>query len=356
MPSLTTAAHTRRSGATVSEGCYVSCHTPAESGRTRTSGGTSDDQSPLKHDGFVDEAFRSGGLHICTIPAATNSLSPDHPYYHQIMDNLDKLLDDVLSLLTKGGVCEINNMVFCMRQSVFEKGAEQFMTLLVKARKTTFDSTWLGVSREVYSYFCSMSIPHCSIEIADDRAFGIDRISPLDPTDAIFAKWYQVVDSIWNNCYLKDVISLGCFRIGRSDDWKQNPPTVLIIVNPDVAQDWKVLREDVVLILENYFLPMVAVKIKLDHFIRGCSANRAPGMPLDALRGPALAGQSLGHRGLADRHGTFGGYLELRNPRTNEWIPLRITCTHCVLPEDDQVDISKMSRKSKILPLFCEVD
>lgn len=365
MSTFTTTSHlSRRSRAAVSEECYASSRTPLRligdptypiyrsSERTRTSKRSSDDQDPVQDDGFINEAFRAGGPQLCTVPVITELLSPDHPSYHFVTDNLDLLTATVLSLLTNGGVRGVKEMFFCMRQSVFDKEPEPIITLLVEADKTAFDSTWLNVSREIHSFFCRQNIPQCSIEIADNRAFDMDKIFPLDPSDRIFAQWYEVVDSIWTHCHLEDVNTIDCFRIGRSDNWRENPPTVFITVNPNTGLDWKMMREDVIIILENHYLSMVAVKIQRDRIIRGFANTRCPDMPLDVLLGPALAGQSLGRQGLNDKQGTFGGHIQLQHPHSHEWFTFGISCTHFVLPDDDQVGTSQVQGKSKVLLLF----
>lgn len=98
------------------------------------------------------------------------------------------------------------------------------------------------------------------MEIADNRASILDQIFPLDARERICAQWREVVDSIWTHGDLEDVNSIGCFRIGKRDEWRENPPTVLVTVNPDTDLDWKMMREDIILILENHYLQEVAVK------------------------------------------------------------------------------------------------
>ena len=48
------------------------------------------------------------------------------------------------------------------------------------------------------------------------------------------------------------------------------PPTVLVTVNPGTVLDWKIVREDVILIIEYYYLP-------------GDVGTDLSGMHLDAL-------------------------------------------------------------------------
>ena len=194
------------------------------------------------------------------------------------------------------------------------------------------------------------------MEIADNRAFYVDKVFPLHPLDSIFSPWYDVGQSIWTHCYVEDVNNIGCFRIGKSNDWAQNPPTVIITVDPNTDLDWKTMRVGVILILANHYFSMVAVKIQRDEVLRDSGLIRSPGMPLHVLQGSALVGQSLRRRGLDDKQGTFGDFIEFEHPHTHKWVCFGMSCTHCVLPDDKQADISKVHGKSKMVPFFYDID
>lgn len=119
---------------------------------------------------------------------------------------------------------------FCLRQSDYEKEPKPVQTLLTEAEKTAFNDTWLNVSREIQSFLCNEGLSGCSVELAADRAFDMDRKSPLNANDRIHAQWTEILDSIWLHCDLNDVNSIGCFRIGKTDDWRQNLQTVLTTI------------------------------------------------------------------------------------------------------------------------------
>lgn len=364
MSALTTTSHpSRRSRAAVSEECYASSRTHLRltgsptydlgrsSERKRTSRGSSDDQDSVQDDGFINEAFRAGGPQLCTVPMATDGVAPGHPSYQFLTDNMERLTGTAVALLANAGV-RSNNILFCTRQSMFEKDSEPVLTLLIDAHKTAFDDTWINASRELYGFFCKENLPELTVEIGDNRAFDLDKVFPLHPRDSIYSKWHDVVQSIWTHCHLEDVNTIGCFRIGKSENWEENPPTVLITVDPNTDLAWKTMREDVILILEDHYLSMVAVKIQRDQVLRTSGPMRSPDMPLDVLQESALVGQSLGRRGLDGKQGTFGGFIEIQHPYTHEWVCFGISCTHCVLPDDNQVEISKVHGKSKIFPFL----
>ncbi|CAL5867205.1 uncharacterized protein PFLUO_LOCUS1418 [Penicillium psychrofluorescens] len=45
-------------------------------------------------------------------------------------------------------------------------------------------------------------------------------------------------------------------------------------------------------------------------------------------------GYSLCPQRMKHGQGTFGGWIELRNPKSGKWVPFGITCSHCVFPPD----------------------
>lgn len=57
---------------------------------------------------------------------------------------------------------------------------------------------------------------------------------------------------------------VGCDRVGHSEEVKDNPPTVLVLVNMHSTRDWKDVREAIVGLLDQHELPMVAVEISKD--------------------------------------------------------------------------------------------
>lgn len=142
---------------------------------------------------------------------------------------------------------------------------------------------------------------------------------------------YSVVSSIQTRCALNDVNSIGCYRVGTSPNWQYNPPTVFVTVNAKTDRDWKALREDIVLILEDHYLPMVAVKIQADRVLRGNALSKEDTkIPASAPTGPAQVGQSVNSLDLRGRSDIFGGFLELRYSESQDWVPYGVTSFQCL--------------------------
>ena len=123
-------------------------------------GGSSDDQDSVQDDSFMNEAFRAGGPRLCTFPVATDSITPAHSSYQSVTDPTERLTRTIMCLLANAGV---------RSPSGVQRG---------NSRQSCF--------------LCGQGL-------------------------------YDVGQSIWTHCYVEDVNTIGCFRIGKSNDWAQNP-------------------------------------------------------------------------------------------------------------------------------------
>ena len=130
--------------------------------------------------------------------------------------------------------------------------------------------------------------------------------------------------------------TIGCFRIGRNPVPEANPITILITVDKGSSRDWRGLREDVIIVLEKFFLPMVGVKIQQDQVVRAVTTRNGE-LPSAIFEGPALAGQSLGCRDIEIGTGTLGGFIELKDAVTGSWRKFALTCSHCIIPDLEQL-------------------
>lgn len=124
---------------------------------------------------------------------------------------------------------EVEAIFFCQRQSRFDCDSAYF-TLFIQARKARQDNTWIEMSCKVHRFLVSREIHQCSVEITDCRAFQVGHIYPPRKNDEIFSQWYSVASTILQWCDLSEVTSIGCFRIGVSDKWEDNPPAISVTV------------------------------------------------------------------------------------------------------------------------------
>ncbi|KAB8077385.1 hypothetical protein BDV29DRAFT_153772 [Aspergillus leporis] len=121
---------------------------------------------------------------------------------------------------------------------------------------------------------------------------------------------------------------VGCYQVGKSEEVSENPPTVLILVNV------RSTRETIIRILAQYDLNMVAVEIAKDVISR--SGFIVGDLDRAAFKGSVKPGRSLGIQADNMAASAFGGYLELKYPRSGEWRKFGLTCFHCVLPHEER--------------------
>lgn len=234
---------------------------------------------------------------------------------------------------------QVEAIFFCLRQAQFDCESA-CLTLFIQATKGTQDNTWIDMVRKVHEFLISKDIEHCSVELADRRAFQPDHFFPLKKNDEIFGQWYSVASTIMKWCDLSEITSIGCFRIGVSDKWEENPPTVFVTVERDTEADWKLTRDLIVDILEINSLSMVAVKIQRDRvLLNAADALLRPRLPETALQPAAQVGQSLGIWEDQDGPRTFGGFLEIQDD-SGQWNAYGVTCSHCVIDQSKSLPCS----------------
>ncbi|PYH85864.1 hypothetical protein BO82DRAFT_389026 [Aspergillus uvarum CBS 121591] len=70
-----------------------------------------------------------------------------------------------------------------------------------------------------------------------------------------------------------------------------------------------------------------------------------PAMDRMSGNGAARIGMSLSLSNEANHRSTLGAYVEVQNPKTQQWLPMVLTCMHCVLPVPDQADIPSENKR-----------
>jgi hypothetical protein len=335
----------RRTQSQASEEYYVSgsvrlpgdlaCAISQAPERTRTSYRSVDDSNPIYEDGFTLEAFRAGGPYLCTMPAYCGpSICPSRQEF--LRKEQFRYTEGIKKILSHAGIPHFKTMGFLSRYSEFGSAQEPILTYLINT-KEPFTNSWIDVCREIYEYLCQNGAPGCAVEMVGKPAFVKDHFFPVRPEDPIYSSWYLILVDIFRRCILDDVNSIGCYRIGTTANWEDNPPTIFVTVNAHTGRDWRTLRENIVLILEDHDLPMVAVKIQADRILRGNALRKGDRMvPDPAFQRPAQVGHSVGMLNSTGESGIFGGFLELRYPQSEGWIPYGITSSRGLFSEGGQ--------------------
>lgn len=299
-------------------------------GRKRRQRGSSDDEGYLEYDGLINEDLRVGGPTLSAIPLINQDVPKDHPIYERLQASKRFIIGEMAKIINKYAI-RIQGMGFWQRRSAYVPEDPPVITALIIATRETVDNTWLKASREIRALLQDQNFSEISVEIADPSAFVPETVSPVLQTDEIFEKWDDVRCNIVQEIDLKDVKTIGCWRLGKSPDSHQNAPTVLVTVALKSTRTWKRTREIIITILTRFALSMVAVKIVKAEVVRSSSFN------CDVVRGPALLGQSLSPHGNKIASGTLGGFVQLKYPKSNHWDTFGLTCFHCVLPRDSNL-------------------
>lgn len=316
--------------------CVAPSPSHAGDGRRRKNRGSSDDSGAELPDGLVNEDFRTGGPYLCAVPVQSVPLKNQH-----LEGRAVHLLEKVNSILLSHEVA-FQSVDMCGRRSRVDPELDVIPTVLVLARRNALDKNWLNACRDIRAFLTKENLSSFNVEIADERAFELPRYSPVLPSDAIFHVWDKVWDQILMKLDLKDIVCIECFRMGTSDDPKENPPTVILTVIKQSVRDWRQVREAAVSVLNDFNLPMVSVSIGPGNILRQDGGSIE--YPLSAYQDAAQAGVSLGIHGSA-LSGTFGGWVEIKDPRTGEWTKLGLTCFHCVDPGSNSVSSTDLPRK-----------
>ncbi|PWY90810.1 hypothetical protein BO70DRAFT_307080 [Aspergillus heteromorphus CBS 117.55] len=301
--------------------------------RSRRSNRSSSDEAPVRSwDGFLEEDLRAGGPDLPDLPCEKLPIPDTHSQYERLTGSARvRLCEDILKICRQYDL-DILEVDFCGRRCTFMPTKIPNLTvLLLTRRKPHSAGEWIKAARAVRGLLHQKGIENINVEIIDRALLRPLQLSPCTPKDDIYSKWSVVRDEIIHAIRLKDIRYISCCRAGCSENIDDCPVTVLLGVNPKI-QEWKVTRERVVTILDKHALTGVGVLIRKDSITRSVESYEGPAMENFLEGAPANMGFSLAPGRMQASRGTLGGWVELQNPRSGQWIPFALTCTHCVLP------------------------
>lgn len=322
----------------------------APSARSRRSEGSSSDEAPVPtQDGFTEVDLRAGGPQLCESPCKTIRPIPRTHEYHEALDGHRgyQLISQLMNICNQEGL-DYTSMSFCGRRSVYSPELTPIVTLLIYAKRPVVTQRgWANIARKLQNHLRGQELPEVSVEIMDPRFEEDPKVHGCHPNDAVVPMWTDIVNDIIARVDTIGINTIGCFRIGRDIDRSRCPPTVLLGIDRQVFRDWRVVREAVVVALDSRGLTSVGVLIRKDKKpLRASNLENNPIEPADCRRDPPL-GYSLSPHSMKDALGTLGGWVQLKNPETGDWVSFAITCAHCCFPQKGGLNAA--DREGKLL-------
>ncbi|OOO10290.1 hypothetical protein OAory_01060980 [Aspergillus oryzae] len=300
-------------------------------------------------DGFVEEYLRAGGPNLCEISEYAYPFPKTTARDGSTFTCKGYCFDDVRAIGKKWNI-GIINISFIGRKAYPNKFVVPIPTLSIGARwEVSSKGRWLEAAREIYHSLQENGIDSISVEIVDRRLEMGPSISPCKPTDAIYPLWGAVAEKILTSVDTSGFRSLGCHRIGYETSAEDCSPTIFLTLYGKCRREWQEVKQGIRNVLDEFKLSTVDVMIRKDNPIpytysterydqcwdEEDNINHGKHISIDNCSQPVTLGDSVSAHN-STKHGTFGGWLELKNPTSGVWEPVGITCAHCIFTPEHQ--------------------
>ncbi|OJJ64244.1 hypothetical protein ASPSYDRAFT_84264 [Aspergillus sydowii CBS 593.65] len=238
------------------------------------------DITPVSAGGFINEDLRAGGPYLCKLPMDIEFLRPSHPFYEPLYAPESNVMQRVREILVEWKVAytDINVMLqtwrFCR-----ERGGVPTISILASRGRDKVDDTWVSCARDIQHYLSAVlpllqdlgqdqgqgltqPLPHIiRVEIVAPSALMGDALHPVKPFDEILYSWDELARAIKENINQEGILTVGCDRHGGSDDPCECAQTISVGVLHNSESIWKGIREQMVELLDERELGMVAVRV-----------------------------------------------------------------------------------------------
>jgi hypothetical protein len=305
---------------------------PARTRQRRTQGSSLDAVS----DGEIyEEDYRTGGPHLCRLPAVNGHLKNDSPTLSIWKNNLEDTVRDILSKFA----VRFTTVALLHRQSRHdqEHNPTEDLTILVIAVKEMMDNKWYSACVEIRSACLDAGLGSMNVEIADERGLQPTLSHPISAHEPFAVQWYQIRPRVIALLGRQTWLSISLLRRGTSEDDRECPVTIVITIPEDSDSLWSGARDSIAAMLDSEGWYEVAVEIGRGSIWRGPQGtsavrNRYLLEPERDWKTAAQMGRSVGRRDTSKTSGTLGGFIEILSSDTDEWKRYGLTCFQCVLP------------------------
>lgn len=273
------------------------------------------------------EEYRLGGPILVNLPACTGSLPVTSPL--ALMWNSGGLVNNVECIVEDHHV-EWHE-ISAVTRSCARKVEPQVDTIFILAKNQNSNKNWLGVFRNIRILCTSLGLPNINIEIADEKALVPIFSSLVEMTEPIFTEWPILEPQIIEILGSQPWLTLELLRRGKDLNHGNNPLTVVVTIEKTSESDWTPVRDKITKLLEEAGFEYIAVEIGRGVIFNGADKDSRM-LPMNAYTLEARPGTSLGRRGSTKSAGTFGCFVRLRFPDSDDWQIMGLTCHHVVLP------------------------
>lgn len=280
-------------------------------------------------DSFLRQKQRAGGPYLCSLPAIHTSLPHTYQARERLLDESLKLTASIEDILNQERI-NYDFVSISGRQSKVDPEPHAIPTAWVIATRQNESEDWRKVSRRIYG-FISQFFPGLSVEIIDRELDKLPRCSPIVVSDSIFGKWPAIRETILQRSDISEWTGLECWRYGRDANTQNNPPTIIVSVQKQVAHFFHTAKQRLKMILLEFGEPEVAILFMKNELSLCCERTE---VPLEACQGKTIPGVGLNIHDSTAGASTLGGIVELRFPGDNVWRPFGLTCFHSVYPPD----------------------
>ena len=307
---------------------------PTEQKRLRRAHGTDEAHPPREEGGLLITGDRVGTIPLPRLPALFYPLIGDHPLYA----SAEKVRSHAYTTLDQHGVrwesCAVGHRAWRFdRRELDQLPIAIVMWVSREGAGTDYPLNSLkAICREVRRYAEKTFNLAMNVEIADPGTVRAPASFPLFPTDPIVLGWSKIRSSLLSILVRSQATSMKPIRRGKGPDALDNPQTIFISIPEDSTQDWRAIRDQIVVVLDRARLPSVAVEVS-----RGTSSLQASGyhgtpLPDEVWGKTPISGVSIGSHGWESASSsTLGGFIELRD-KYGTWIKYGVTCYHNVIP------------------------
>ena len=162
-------------------------------------------------------------------------------------------------------------------------------------------------------------------------------------------RWPSLEGQVIDRLRRTDCLRLDVVRRGKAPEWRDNPIALAITIPESSSQDWTLVSDELVAILDEAQLFEVIVEIARGVLWPAFFDGPGVFLPLDMGTPPARGGASLGLRGISGMKSTLGGLIEILMPEEDNWECYGITCHHAVVPDTasnvmGKLDVSDSSK------------